>query len=435
MNWFSQLINLRPCMSEIGRHDHEHYERLPNSYWRLFTSSTISNLGDGMVVAAAPLLAISLTDDPRLIASISFAAMLPWLILSLPAGVYLDRHDRQKIMFRANLVRGFIFALIALGAATGSINIYLLIVATALAGVCELFFDMSSQAILPAIVKPESLEVANSRLYISQIISNGFIGLPFGAWIFVIAIGAPFGINSIALILAALLIQSIRIKSAPKVESSTNSFGTDLKQGLTWLWKHDLLRTLAIMLGIANMCGMFAQAVFVKFARDELGLGARGFGILLAAISVGSIVGGLIGQRVSKKLGATAAIVLSYIVFAISDVIPGVFPRIWAVALSGIVMAIAGTTWNVITVSMRQRLIPAELFGRVNSVYRFIGTGSTAFGALIGGQIAYSFGLRATYLASGIVLLVALITLGPVFLRAAKIYIVPARTPAPPSIT
>ena len=418
-------------MNNINEHSHENSLRLPNSYWRLFSSSTISNLGDGMVVAAAPLLAISLTDDSRLIAAISFAAMLPWLILSLPAGVYLDRHDRQKIMVRANLVRGLIFALIAIGAATDSLNIYLLIVATMLAGVCELFFDMSSQAILPAIVNQESLEVANSRLYISQIISNGFVGLPFGAWIFVIAIGAPFSINAIALILAALLIRSIRIKSAPKVESSTNSFGADLRQGLAWLWKHDLLRTLAIMLGVANMCGMFAQAVFVKFARDELGLGARGFGILLAAISVGSIVGGLIGQRVSKKLGATTAIILSYIIFAISDVIPGVFPKIWTVALSGIVMAIAGTTWNVITVSMRQRLIPTELFGRVNSVYRFIGTGSTAFGALIGGQIAYSFGLRATYLASGVVLLVALITLGPVFLRAAKIYIVPERTPAP----
>ena len=422
-------------MNNINEHSHENSLRLPNSYWRLFSSSTISNLGDGMVVAAAPLLAISLTDDSRLIAAISFAAMLPWLILSLPAGVYLDRHDRQKIMVRANLVRGLIFALIAIGAATDSLNIYLLIVATMLAGVCELFFDMSSQAILPAIVNQESLEVANSRLYISQIISNGFVGLPFGAWIFVIAIGAPFSINAIALILAALLIRSIRIKSAPKVESSTNSFGADLRQGLAWLWKHDLLRTLAIMLGVANMCGMFAQAVFVKFARDELGLGARGFGILLAAISVGSIVGGLIGQRVSKKLGATTAIILSYIIFAISDVIPGVFPKIWTVALSGIVMAIAGTTWNVITVSMRQRLLPTELFGRVNSVYRFIGTGSTAFGALIGGQIAYSFGLRATYLASGVVLLVALITLGPVFLRAAKIYIVPERTPAPPSIT
>ena len=381
------------------------------------------------------MLALSLTDDPRLIAAISFAAMLPWLVLSLPAGVYLDRHDRQKIMYRANIIRGLLFGLIAIGAATETLNIYLLIAAAAVGGVCELFFDMSSQAILPAIVTEDSLEVANSRLYISQIISNGFVGLPFGAWIFVIAIYAPFGLNAVALIVAALLIRSIQIKDKTQNATSLNSFGADLKQGLAWLWKHDLLRTLAIMLGVANMCGMFAQAVFVKFARDELGLGARGFGILLAAISIGSILGGLVGERVSKRLGATTAIILAYIVFGISDVIPGVFPEIWAVALSGIVMAIAGTTWNVITVSMRQRLIPTELFGRVNSVYRFIGTGSTAIGALIGGQIAFSFGLRATYLASGVVLLIALITLGPVFLRAAKIHIVPERTPAPPSTT
>ncbi len=388
-----------------------------------------------MVVVAGPLLALSLTDDTRLIAAVSFAALLPWLVLSLPAGVYLDRHDRQKIMYRANLVRGVVFGLIAIGAARDWLNIYSLIAAVAIAGVCELFFDMSSQAILPAIVDEESLEVANSRLYIAEIISNGFIGLPFGAWIFVIAIGAPFGVNAVALIVAALLIRSIRIKNKPQAAASSNSFLTDLKQGLDWLWGHDLLRTLAIMLGVANMCGMFAQAVFVKFARDELGLGARGFGILLATISIGSILGGLIGEAVSKKLDATTAIILAYVIFGLSDVIPGLFPQIWAVAVSGIVMAIAGTTWNVITVSMRQRLIPTELFGRVNSVYRFIGTGSTAVGALIGGQIAFTFGLRATYLASGLVLLIALIALSPVFLRATKTYIAPERTPAPPSIT
>ena len=387
-------------------------------------------------MAAGPLLALSLTSDARLIAAVTFATMLPWLILSLPAGVYLDRHDRQKIMFRANLVRGVVFALIAISATLEILNIYLLIAASAVAGVCELFFDMSSQAFLPAIVDPQSLELANSRLYVSQIISNGFVGLPFGAWIFVIAIGAPFAVNALALIVAAFLIRSIKVKFGSKiVVNQQNSFSIELRQGLSWLWKHDLLRTLAIMLGVANMCGMFAQAVFVKFARDELGLGARGFGILLAAISIGSILGGLIGETVSKRLGSTTAIILAYVIFAVSDVIPGLFPEIWAVALSGVVMAIAGTTWNVITVSMRQRLIPSELFGRVNSVYRFIGTGSTAFGALIGGQIAFTFGLRATYLASGFVLLIALITLSPVFFRAAKIYIDPERTPAPPSIT
>ena len=410
--------------------------RLNRSYWKLFSSSTMSNLGDGMVVAAGPLLALSLTDDPRLIAAVTFAAMLPWLILSLPAGVYLDRHYRQKIMYRANLFRGLIFALIAVGATTDTLNIHILIAASAMAGVCELFFDMSSQALLPAIVDEKSLELANSRLYISQIVSNGFVGLPFGAWIFVIAIGAPFAVNAVALVIAAILIRSINVDLKAEVARPSNeSFKIELKQGLSWLWKHDLLRTLAVMLGIANMCGMFAAAVFVKFARDELGLGARGFGILLAAISLGSILGGLVGESVSKRLGPTVALITAYLIFGLSDLIPGLFPQIWAVALSGIVMAIAGTIWNVITVSMRQRLIPVDLFGRVNSVYRFIGTGTTAIGALIGGQIAFNFGLRATYLVSGAVLLTGLAAFAPAFFRATKIYIVPERTPAPPSMT
>ena len=413
----------------------KHSHSLPKSYWRLFTSSTVSNLGDGMVVAAGPLLALQLTNDSRLIAAVTFAAMLPWLVLSLPAGVYLDRHDRQKIMYRANLVRGLVFTLIAVSAANDTLNIYLLIAASAVAGVCELFFDMSSQAILPAIVDEGSLELANSRLYISQIISNGFIGLPLGAWIFVIAISAPFAVNAVALVIAAILIRSIKVKNTAIIEQTKAPFSSELKQGLIWLWKHDLLRTLAIMLGIANMCGMFAHAVFVKFVRDELGLGARGFGILLAAISIGSILGGLVGESVSKRLGSTVALITAYVIFGLSDLIPGIFPQIWAVAISGVVMSIAGTIWNVITVSMRQRLIPPELFGRVNSVYRFIGTGTTAIGALIGGQIAYNFGLRATYLASGVLLLIALVALSPAFFRAAKIYIEPERTPAPPSIT
>ena len=413
----------------------QHSHSLPKSYWRLFTSSTVSNLGDGMVVAAGPLLALQLTNDSRLIAAVTFAAMLPWLVLSLPAGVYLDRHDRKKIMYRANLVRGLVFTLIAVSAANDTLNIYLLIAASAVAGVCELFFDMSSQAILPAIVDEESLELANSRLYISQIISNGFIGLPLGAWIFVIAVSAPFAVNAVALVIAAILIRSIKVKNTAIIEQTKAPFSSELKQGLIWLWKHDLLRTLAIMLGIANMCGMFAHAVFVKFVRDELGLGARGFGILLAAISIGSILGGLVGESVSKRLGSTVALITAYVIFGLSDLIPGIFPQIWAVAISGVVMSIAGTIWNVITVSMRQRLIPPELFGRVNSVYRFIGTGTTAIGALIGGQIAYNFGLRATYLASGVLLLIALVALSPAFFRAAKIYIEPERTPAPPSIT
>jgi MFS family permease len=418
--------------------NHEHNEensRLPGAYWRLFSASTVSNLGDGIIVSAGPLLALSMTDDTRLISAVSFAAMLPWLLLSLPAGVFLDRADRRKVMINANLVRCCFFFAIALAATTNTLSIYLLIVIMAALGVCELLFDMSSQAILPAIVEPDHLEKANSRLYISQIISNGFIGLPFGAWIFVVAIGAPFAINAIALFAAALLIRSIHIQTKVPAKIATNSYSYDLRQGFMWLWSNRLLRTLAIMLGLANMCGMFAQAVFVKFARDELGLGATGFGLLLAAISIGSVLGGLFGEYFGKKLGMTTAILGSYFVFGLSDAIPGLFPQIWAVALGGVIMSIAGTMWNVITVSARQRLIPTELFGRVNSVYRFIGTGTTAIGALIGGQIAFKFGLRATYLVSSAILLTAFCVFGPIFLKTSKTYIEPDRTPAPPSIT
>jgi MFS family permease len=192
---------------------------------------------------------------------------------------------------------------------------------------------------------------------------------------------------------------------------------------------------LAIMLGAANMCHMFAQSIVAKYARDELGLGPRGFGLLLAATAIGSIIGGLVGARLARLVGPAVAIVFSYAMFAALEIIPAVLPRVWAVVIAGVLMATFGTVWNVITVSLRQRLIPQELFGRVNSVYRFIGTGTSAFGALIGGQIAFYFGLRATYLVSGVTLGIILVIGAPRLLRHSRTYMAPERTPAPPSIT
>ncbi|MFM8908700.1 MAG: MFS transporter, partial [Actinomycetota bacterium] len=156
---------------------------------------------------------------------------------------------------------------------------------------------------------------------------------------------------------------------------------------------------------------------------------------LLATSAIGSIAGGLLGSRIAKRLGQSAAIVLSYVMFAALEVIPWALPRVWAVVIAGVLMAVFGTVWNVLTVSLRQRLIPADLFGRVNSVYRFLGTGTSAIGAILGGQIAFHFGLRATYLTSAIFLGVVLLFGAPRLLAYARIYMAPERTPAPPSIT
>ncbi len=409
---------------------------LPSNYWRQFIATSISNVGDGMEHAAAPLLALSLTHDPRLIAGVSFATALPWLVLTLPAGVYIDRFNRKKLMVAVNAIRTVLYALIAYSAWQGSLTIWSFMLILLGVGCCEVIFDMSAQAFLPAIVPPDLLEKANGRLYTAEVIANSFVGLPLGAWAFVAAVGIPFGANAASFALAALLVSTIHLpsKDQPAVNVQPQSFRADLAEGVKWLWANKLIRTLAIMLGITNMATMFGDAIFVKYAADELGVTGRGYGLLLSLMAIGSIVGGFVGDRIAKRLGPPLAMITSFGVFSTVGLIYFFMPHIWSVAIAVSVMGLAGTTWNIVTVSLRQRIIPAELFGRVNSVYRLIGTGSISLGALIGGQIAYSYGLRSPYLASVFVGCIAFAVGGPILYRLASNYIPPAETPAPPSI-
>ena len=392
-----------------------------------------------MVHAAAPLLTLSLTSDERLIAGVSFCSMIPWLVLSLPAGVYIDRFDRRKMMVVANLIRAVLFGLIAFSAATGTLSIWIFMTILIGVGCCEVIFDMSAQAFLPQIVPDHLLEKANGRLSSLELITNTFIGLPLGAWAFVVAVGVPFGVDAASFALAAVLVASIRIPSSAAAEGESleqrKSFKADLAEGLRWLWSNKLIRTLAIMLGITNMTTMFGDAIFVKYAAEELGVTGRAYGFLLALTAIGSILGGLLGDKIAKRLGIAQSIVYSYFVFGFVGIIYFFMPYVWAVAIAASLMGLAGTTWNVVTVSLRQRVIPAELFGRVNSVYRFIGTGSIGIGALIGGQIAYSTNLRMPFLAAAVLGLLALAVGGPTLFNEVRNYIAPGATPAPPSIT
>jgi MFS family permease len=392
-----------------------------------------------MVHAAAPLLTLSLTSDERLIAGVSFCAMIPWLVLSLPAGVYIDRFDRRKLMIAANIIRAVLFGLIAFSAATGTLSIWTFMAILIGVGCCEVIFDMSAQAFLPQIVPDHLLERANGRLSVLELITNNFIGLPLGAWAFVIAVGVPFGVNGASFALAAVLVASIRIPSSASSElpsqDSGSSFKADLVEGLRWLWANKLIRTLAIMLGITNMTVMFGDAIFVKYAAVELGVTGRAYGFLLALTAIGSILGGLLGEKIAKRLGVAQSIVYSYFVFGAVGIIYFFVPNIWAVAIAASLQGVASTTWNVVTVSLRQRVIPTELFGRVNSVYRFIGTGSIGIGALIGGQIAYSTNLRMPFLVAAIIGFGALAIGGPTLYREVRNHIAPEATPAPPSIT
>ena len=396
----------------------------------------MSNVGDGMNTAAMPLLAYSLTDDARVLALVSFAAMIPWFLLALPVGVYVDRLDRRSLMVAANSIRAALFGVVAVTAATGTLGVGLLLLLLLVVGCCEVVFDSSAQAFLPAIVSAEQLPRANGILFATEVIGNGFVGLPIGAWLWVAAVGVPFGVNAAALALAAMLVASIRV--VPRlpdvsVESrETARFRDQLRTGLRWLMEHRLLRTLAILLGVTNMAHQMGMALLVKFAAEELGVGPSGFGLLLALMSIGSIIGGFAGDRIARRLGERTALLGAYVTFAVCMVGFGLAPHAAVLAAFAVVEGVAGTVWNVITVSMRQRVIPSELFGRVNSAYRWIGTGSIALGAVIGGQIAYWGGLRAPFLVGAGATAVALAVAGR---RLADELRQLERVPAPPSIT
>ena len=390
----------------------ENETRLPVAYWRQFAASAVSNLGDGANAAAMPLLAITLTEDPRLISLVAFSSMVPWLVLSLPAGVWLDRWETRRVIITATAVRAVMYGLIAVLVATDTARIWSLLAALLVIGCAEVFFDMGSQAFLPSIVPAGSLHRANGLLYSVEVVTNSFIGLPLGSWLFVIAAGVPFGINGAALALAAVLVSTIRPVPGGRAGgpgTPRGSFLVDLREGMTWLWSHRNLRTLAVLLGVTNGALMFGEAIFVKFAFRYLDVGPRGYGLLLALTSVGAILGGLLGDRIAGRLGVAASIIGAYVVFTVADAVRAAFPSVALFAVMSIAVSLAGTVWNVVTVSYRQRVIPAELFGRVNSAYRFIGTGSIALGAVIGGQTAHYLGLRAPYFLGSAVTAAALL--------------------------
>jgi len=428
-------------------------DRLPAAYWRLWTASTVSNLGDGVFMVALPLLAARLTRSEVSISLVAAAASLPWLIMSLPIGAIIDRSDRKRILVRADSIRALIIAVLAVLAGTGHAQIWMLWVAALGLGIAEVFFDNASQAIVPAIVPAHLLERANGRRYAAELAANTFIGTPIGSLLFAAAVWLPFGVDAASFVLAVLLVLPIRGTFHARGGAGADGAGSDdpgprttlreeTRAGIAWLWKFRLLRSLALALGLSNLGFQLAQAVFVLFAQERLGITERQFGFLLALMGVGAVVGALLGERIAKVLGQSGAIYAALITWTLTLLLTGLFPVTWFVALMAAIESMAATAWNVVTVSLRQQIIPSELFGRVNSVYRWFGWGTLPIGSVIGGQIAHEFGLRAPYFfGAGFVVVAIVVSARHVNARtiaaAMEAAAQPAteRTPAPPSMT
>lgn len=383
----------------------------PN-YRKLWVASAISNLGDGVRLTALPLMAAELTREPAQIAAIDLASTLPWFLFALLAGAFVDRVDRRHAMGVANIVRAILVGALALSVLSDNATMVLLYIVAFLLGCAETVFDNASQAILPRLVRKDQLERANGRMYAAEFTTNQFIGPPLGAFLFVAAAATPFFLDSASFLIAALLILSFTgtFRQERDADLPRPTMRADIAEGVRWLWNHKLLRTLAIMLGTWNALSTATFSIFVLFALEILEVSEVSYGVLLATFVIGSVAGSLSGSAVSRRLGAGTTLVLSVASGAVIMLVIGLTSNPIVV---GVMFAIEGfvtVVWNVITVSMRQAIIPDRLLGRVNSVYRLFGWGSMPLGAALGGFLGTVFGLRAPYLvAAGMLSLMAVV--------------------------
>jgi MFS family permease len=377
---------------------------LPGPFWRQWWASIVSNLGDGIAFAAMPLLAFRITDDERLLALTTVATLVPWLIVSIPAGVVIDRYDRRVLLVGADVARVALYAVIAALATTEGFSIWVLLALLLVVGGFEVLFDSTAQAVVPMLVPRSQLQRANGLLYAGEVIAGSMVGLSIGAFLFDRAPELPFLVNAVSFAVAAVLIAGIRIG---RVDGHAE-VGARLGAGLRWLRGDDLLRLLVTLLAAINFGLMLGQGIFVKYAADELGVTGGEYGVLLAVIALGAACGGLVGYRFEQLVGTTPAIVVPVVVIGICQLVFWAAPDRWVVGVFGFVSSMAIILWNVTTVSIRQRIVAADRFGRVNSVYRWIGTTAGAAGAVTGGFVAYWFGLRAPYLVGAIAVIVSI---------------------------
>lgn len=374
---------------------------------RLFSASVISNLADGLLAVAAPLLAITLTKDPVLISMLSAFVMLPWLLFAIPIGLIVDRVDKRLLVTFTNSLRFVIAGLVALAITTDTITIYWLLLATFLVGICEVAADTAAQSLIPVILDKKNFERANSRLNIAETVIQNFVGAPLSGFLYATAIVLPFMLNSIGFLIAAIFVFLIpahliaQSSTDVEINEEPKSFIGDIKFGLKYLWNDHNLRGLVTVTTTLGFFYSLSTSTMILFLTEVLELQAKFFGVLMAGAGSGAVLGGLLTPALSKKFGRGAILAVAIFISSITVLFQGLAPNFWIFGLIGFISSFAITNWNILLMSCYQVLIPAELYGRIHGARRTFVWGVMPIGAFTGGVIAHS-GLRVPLIVGGI---------------------------------
>ena len=384
---------------------------------RMWASSIVSNLSDGILIAAAPLLAITLTDSTLLISAIGAMVMLPWLLFAIPIGVLVDRVDRRFILAGANATRSAVVGVLALLISIDQVTIYWLLVTSFIVGVCEVAADTTAQSLIPQILEEKNFEKGNSRLQISETVIQGFVGAPLSGFIYAIAISLPFFINSLGLAVAALLALSIPIKylqdvRKDDVEKEKKKFVADMKFGIRYLYNEKVLRRLVVTTALIGVCYSMGTATMVLFIIKELELPKQLFGVILTIQGIGAIAGAFLAPRLSKKFGRSYVMTFGITSSSVVLLLQGFSPNIYVFVALATFGGFAVSQWNILLMATYQTVIPNELYGRIHGTRRTLVWGMMPIGSLLGGVLAH-YSLRLPmYVGGAIATTLAFLSIG-----------------------
>ena len=379
---------------------------LGHDFSRIWSASLITNLVDGVLRLAAPLLAVSLTEDPILIGALSALGLLPWLFFAIPIGALVDRVDRRKALVIGNSLRAVIALFIAFAVSQDFINIWLLLISVFFFGICEVLVDTTSQAVLPQILDKSNYERGNSRLQISEVIVSQFAGAPLSGLLYAVSIALPFFFSTTGFILAGLLIllfpfeRAINVRKEGDAGQAKLGLKGDIKFALNYLYQDKQIFSIVVITTLLGFFYSLSNAIAPLFILKELNVSPALFGVVLAIQGVGALAGSIAAPMVSKYLGRGKALAINVFFASLLVIFIGLSPNAYFFVAVSVLIGFTISVWNILLMSLYQSLIPPELYGRIHGARRTIVWGLMPLGALLGGVIARG-GLRLPFLIGG----------------------------------
>ena len=380
----------------------------PTEFRRFWLSAAISNLGDGIRLAALPLLALELTSDARLIAGVTAASFLPWVVIGPLAGAIVDRHDRRSLMLLGQLARGLAVLVLAVAVTGGWATIAVLYLAALVISAGETVVDSAAQAAIPRLVEPEGLVRANGQITVAENLFNDVVGVALGAVLFAAAASLPFYVDAASFAVGALLLTTIRRPLQGRREGArATTLRSDIAEGFQFLFGHPMLRGLASSVATTMLGLHIGLGVMVVLVVDELSGSRSAFGTVLALGSVGGVVGSLTAGGLTRLLTPRRTLMLTHVPFVAGAAITAVATSTWMVSVGFALSSFALVVFQIPNRALRQRVTPDRLLGRVVSAFRIFGLGGPVLGAPIGGVVAQALGVRWAFATSGAVMVVA----------------------------